>query len=381
MVFWILVAVLTAAVAILMLLPLLRARAAQGAERGHDAEVYRDQLQELDRDLKNGLIGTQEAEFARAEIGRRLLGAKDQPGKPAVTSASRSNRIAQALVIVALPAIGLCLYLTTGNPDVPDRPLAERLANPGDDISILIARAEQHLIKNPNDAAGWDLLAPIYYREGRMEAAANAFDQAVKIAGPTPERLGGLSESLIALAGGIITPPAQEALKKLLVAVPGDPRASFYLALALKQEGKSEEARTAFNALIKASPKDAPWLPLVNDHLAELDAAKQPPSASSEKLGNPTSEDVAAAAGMEAGDRQAMIRGMVDSLTAKLQENPDNFDGWMRLIRSHVVLNDKDKAAAALKQGLAAFPATGEQGKQLLALAQELGLPKDGATQ
>src|SRR5689334_1049885 len=77
--------------------------------------------------------------------------------------------------------------------------------------------------------------------------------------------------------------------------------------------------------------------------------------------GNPTQEDVAAAENMSAGDRQQMIRGMVESLDAKLSQDPKNFEGWMRLVRSYAVLNDKDRAAGALRRGLAAFPPPGEQ--------------------
>ena len=69
---------------------------------------------------------------------------------------------------------------------------------------------------------------------------------------------------------------------------------------------------------------------------------------------------------------------MVDSLADKLKDDPNNFEGWMRLVRSYAVLGQKDKAADALKQGLAAFPADGSEGKQLLALAGELGLKADG---
>jgi cytochrome c-type biogenesis protein CcmH len=93
--------------------------------------------------------------------------------------------------------------------------------------------------------------------------------------------------------------------------------------------------------------------------------------------GNPTAEDVAAANSLNSGDRQQMIRGMVDSLDAKLKEDPKNFEGWMRLIRSYVVLNDRDRAVDALKRGLTAFPADGGEGQQLLALARELGLPTE----
>jgi cytochrome c-type biogenesis protein CcmH len=84
---------------------------------------------------------------------------------------------------------------------------------------------------------------------------------------------------------------------------------------------------------------------------------------------------------MNSGDRQQMIRGMVESLDAKLTDDPDNFEGWMRLVRSYAVLNDKDRAAGALKRGLAAFPASGDEGRQLLALAKELGIATEGLSE
>ncbi len=383
MLFWILVAILTAAVAVVLLLPLLRANARAEAPRSHDVEVYRDQLDELTRDEKAGLISGDDAEFARAEVARRLLAASDAVKTSQVrASSARTNRLAQLCVIIVLPALGLCLYLTTGSPDVPDAPLSARLANPGDDVNILIAQAEQKLARNPEDGAGWEILAPIYYRTGRIEDAAVAFDRAIRLLGPSPARLGGYAESLIALSGGLITTEAQTALQKSLVLEPNDPRAKFYLALALKQEGKKADALAAFNKIVAQSPKDAPWLPLVNDHIASLkddattaDAGTQ---ANDAAPGNPTSDDIAAAETMSAGDRLSMIQGMVDSLSGKLKENPANFEGWMRLVRSYVVLDQKDKAADALAQGLAAFPADGAEGKQLLALADELGLKPSG---
>jgi cytochrome c-type biogenesis protein CcmH len=379
MLFWILVAILTAAVAVVLLLPLLRANARAEAPRSHDVEVYRDQLDELTRDEKAGLISGDDAEFARAEVARRLLAASDAVQTSQQRTASgRANRLAQLCVIIVLPALGLCLYLTTGSPDLPDAPLSARLANPGDDANILIAQAEQKLAKNPEDGAGWELLAPIYYRTGRIEDAAVAFDRAIRLLGPSPARLGGYAESLIALSGGLITTEAQTALQKSLVLEPNDPRAEFYLALALKQEGKKAEALAAFNKLVAQSPKDAPWLPLVNEHIASLkdDATTADAGTTTNEAapGNPTSDDIAAAETMSTGDRMAMIQGMVDSLSGKLKEDPANFEGWMRLVRSYAVLGQKDKAADALKQGLAAFPAEGAEGKQLLALADELGL-------
>jgi cytochrome c-type biogenesis protein CcmH len=378
MLFWILVATLTAAVAAVLLLPLLRAPAGAVAPQSHDAEVYRDQLDELKRDETNGVISGADAALARAEVARRLLAATDAiKAAGPVAPASRSNRLAQLAIILVLPAIGLGLYLRTGHPDVPDAPLAARLANPGDDMNILIARAERHLVDNPQDGAGWDVLAPIYYRGGRLEEAAAAYENAARLLGATPARLGGYAESLIALSGGIVTNEAQAALRKSLTIEPDDPRASFYLALAMKQEGKTPEALAAFGEIVRTSPAGAPWLPLVNEHIASL-GGKVAQGAGQALPGHPSGEDIAAASEMSAGDRTAMIEGMVGSLAEKLKQDPKNFEGWMRIIRSYAVLGRTDMATAAVKQSLAAFPAGGKEGQQLLALAGELGLEADG---
>jgi len=373
MLFWILVAFLTAAVAAVLLLPLLRRPGADADDTGHDLAVYRDQLEELKRDEATGLIAAGEAELARAEVARRLIAAS-KAEKKARAAPARRNRLAQAFVIVLLPAIGLCLYLVTGQPGLPAQPLAERLAHPGTDIAILIAKAENHLAANPEDGEGWDLLAPIYYRSGRMEDSANAFQQAIRLLGPTTDRLDGYAEALIALSNGIVTADARARLEESLKLKPDNPRARYYLALALEQEGKGPQARAAFEALVKDSPKDAAWLPLVEKHIAGLSADGDAP-------GNPTAGDVAAAEDMSAGDRQQMIAGMVEGLAAKLEENPDNFEGWMRIIRSYVVLNQKPKAQAALQTALKTFPADSENGKQLLALARDLSISAEGGGQ
>ncbi|PCK85135.1 c-type cytochrome biogenesis protein CcmI [Rhizobium sophoriradicis] len=375
MLFWILVAVLTAAVAVILLYPLLRGAKAAENSRAGEAAVYRDQLRELDRDLAGGLITAEEADYARAEIGRRLIAVS--AGEPGTPKPARHHRVTEAFVLLILPVLGLCLYMTMGRPGLPSQPLEARLENPGNDVAVLIAKAERHLAENPDDGKGWDVLAPIYVRTMRVNDAEVAYRNAIRLLGPSPIRLDGLAETLIAVSEGVVTEEARQALEQSLTLEPNNPRARFYIALSMEQAGRADEARRAFAALAQQSPADAPWLPLVNEHIAKNGGAAAQPSAP----GGPTSEDVAAAENMSAGDRQQMIRGMVESLDAKLSAEPNNFEGWMRLVRSYAVMNDKDRAADALKRGLAAFPPPGEQGRQLLALARELGIATEGMTQ
>jgi cytochrome c-type biogenesis protein CcmH len=42
-----------------------------------------------------------------------------------------------------------------------------------------------------------------------------------------------------------------------------------------------------------------------------------------------------------------MIRGMVDRLAARLEQNPDDKEGWVRLAHAYDVLGEADKAQSA----------------------------------
>ncbi|MGY5806433.1 c-type cytochrome biogenesis protein CcmI [Rhizobium sp. LEGMi198b] len=379
MLFWILVAVLTAVVGAILLSPLLRGAKVADDGRAGEAAVYRDQLRELDRDLAGGLISQEEAGYARAEIGRRLL-AVSGAGPSAAKVPARGHYLSQAFIIVLLPIVCLCLYLVKGNPGLPSQPLQARLEHPGNDLAISIVKVEQHLAQQPDDGKGWEVLAPIYLKTGRIGDAELAYRNVIRLLGPNAERLGNLGEVLIMKADGIVTAEARSSLQQSLALDADNPRALFYLALALEQDGKAEQAKTAFEALAKQSPPDAPWMAAVNDHIVKNGGAADTATADSANAnapGNPTSEQVAAADAMNSGDRQQMIRGMVEGLDAKLKDDPRNFEGWMRLIRSYAVLKDKDRAVDALKRSLKTFPADGGEGKQLLALAKELGLPTE----
>lgn len=383
--FWIFAALMAVMAALLLVWPLLRpVRHAGGS--GHDVEVYRDQLAELDRDQAEGLISLADADYARAEIGRRLLAAAAQAGVdgPVATGDGAPARkpaslwVFAIIILVFVPLAGVSVYLRVGMPDLPDQPLAARMADPGDDIGILIAKTEAHLAGNPNDGRGWELLAPIYLRNGRPEDSALAWQKAALLLGPTPERLGNGGEALVVAAKGEVTEQAATIFADVLKLDPKDARARFYVANRLEQTGKSAEALAGYEALIQSAEKDAPWLPLVSQRAEfvrqQMTAAANPGAETQGKLGNPTQDDIEAAQGMDANDRMAMIRTMVEGLDARLANEPDNFEGWMRLLRSYMVLEEPAKAADALKRALVVFPADGEQGKALLASAKELGI-------
>jgi cytochrome c-type biogenesis protein CcmH len=60
---------------------------------------------------------------------------------------------------------------------------------------------------------------------------------------------------------------------------------------------------------------------------------------------------------MTPDQRLAMVNGMVAQLADRLAANPDDPEGWARLVRSYIVLGRADDAKAALAKARAALAA------------------------
>ena len=74
------------------------------------------------------------------------------------------------------------------------------------------------------------------------------------------------------------------------------------------------------------------------------------PSDSATAPGGPTADQMAAAETMSPEQRQEMVRSMVDGLAARLEQQPDDIEGWRMLGRSWAVLGDPAKSAEAYAQ-------------------------------
>ncbi|MER8751749.1 c-type cytochrome biogenesis protein CcmI [Mesorhizobium sp. M1050] len=375
MLFWVIAAILTLGASLAVLLPLAASSKGASSSSDHDLEVYRDQLSELDRDAARGLIQPGEAAEARAEIARRILrldnaaaAAKASVGRISVTA-----RLVATAAVLAVPLVSWGLYSQLGSPDLPSQPLSERLAkNPADSsVDELVARAEAHLAANPSDGRGWDVLAPVYLRMQRFSDAAAAYRNAIRLDGDSAVRQAGLGEAVAGAAGGIVSADAQKAFEAALELDPANSKASFYLAMALAQEGRTKEAATAWRAMLGKLPPESPWRSAVEQALAR---SGSPAVASGGATNGPDAGDIDAASSMSPADREAMISTMVARLDDKLRQNPRDPEGWMRLVRSYVVLGKADLARQALGRAIAVFGADSDEAKKFTAFAASLGL-------
>jgi cytochrome c-type biogenesis protein CcmH len=371
MVFWILVALLSAAVTYFVTRPLLQPAETLADASEADTAVYKDQLTEIDADEARGTISPSEAVAARIEVGRRVLRKTDakllprpeanQDASQATPAASVTKPIHFATTL-ALPLVSLALYLTFGAPGLPGLPLDERIAAPvnGANTGDLIAKVEARLRSHPDDGAGWDVIAPVYMAQFKFVEAANAFASAIKILGESPRRLQGFAEARIRAENGLVPEDARKALQSVLASDPKRVEPRIWLALAKEQDGKLTEAAADYRALLAEAPEDANWRGSIQERLTLIEnpkAASRDGGTSAPPLaGGPTAGDVTAAQNMTPAERTAMIDRMVNGLAEKLKVNSRDKDGWQKLIKAYQVLGRKDdaiKAVASAKAGLA----------------------------
>ena len=77
---------------------------------------------------------------------------------------------------------------------------------------------------------------------------------------------------------------------------------------------------------------------------------------------------------MPARERDAAIRSMVDGLANRLESSPRDVEGWTRLMRSRVVLGEREVAATAFRKALEVFKDDAAASGKITAAAIELGL-------
>src|SRR5688572_16956934 len=118
MAIWMLLAAMTALAVMAVLYPLSRHREIVAAG-DPNAQFYRDQMAEIERDRERGLLSEAESEGARAEAARRLLRAStlaEDPVPPMGEPALRRRRAVSALALSFVPIMALAVYGAYGSP-------------------------------------------------------------------------------------------------------------------------------------------------------------------------------------------------------------------------------------------------------------------------
>lgn len=351
---WFVLALMTLATALLLAVPLFDTRKIKN-EIVFALEVYRDQIQELNRDAAAGLIAPDQARQAQIEIERRILALTESPQWQPARAPSHGMLVVAA---VLLPLLGFGLYLLVGKPALPGQPFAhDTLAS---ESTPEIDRLRDAVAERPNDARAWVALAAGYNDAARPMDAATAYGKAVALGASDSDTLAAYGQALLMASGGEMTEAANAAFRRALAADPSNPMARFFLALGRAQAGDLEGAVADWMALEKETPPDAPWRQTLLEHIAKasqrLGQASPAPGVAGQDAPGPSAADIAAAENMSPEARDAMINDMVARLAERLAAEPNDLDGWVRLARAYQVQEKLDDARGAWEKAAALAP-------------------------
>ncbi|MGE5027755.1 MAG: c-type cytochrome biogenesis protein CcmI [Betaproteobacteria bacterium] len=258
--FWASLLVLVGVALAFVLPPLLRRETKPGQEvdaAAANIAIYHDQLAELKADLDSGELDAPQYEDAKREIEKRL--SEDVPrGSPPPAQGRPARWVGYTLAGI-FPVLAIAFYLLLGNPQALSvAPAANDAASQGQhDAAPMIAALEARLKKNPDDAAGWYMLARSYATIGKFHESARAFE---KVAALLPEDSGILADYADVLAmtqGGNLQGKPLELIHKALKLNANDEKALDLAGTAAYENGDFSEAARYWRQLLKLVPPDS----------------------------------------------------------------------------------------------------------------------------
>ena len=356
--------------------------------------------------ILTGLAG-----LALGIVAMRVWHMREQPAAEAVTAAAepasgkpegKSNGLTSSrnLLVAAggLALLSVAVLLFRGDPGASkvSGPIASgAAADAVGDVDSMISRLAARLEKEPNDGEGFRMLGWSYVMTGRPDKAIAPYKRAMELLPKQAVVHAGYGEALVGVAGGKVTPEAKASFDTAISLDPSEPRARYFQALWLAQNGQEKKGLDQLVALANSAPADAPWQADVRAKIKEIsgklgiDVSGQlktvaaPPAAGSVPIPgtvsgaapSPNDAQAAAISAMPPAQQQASIDGMVEGLAAKLKANPKDAKGWAMLIRSRMVQGQDKLAASDLATARKALAGDAEGLAQINAAARDAGVP------
>jgi cytochrome c-type biogenesis protein CcmH len=249
-----------------------------GLEASANVIIYQDQLQELDADLKTGLIAEAQYQQEKEAIERRLL--EDVKDRPALTRGVPSMRTTLVVYVLSvfIPAGAVAFYLFVGNPKAlssagPANATASTMPPGGSmspqQIAANVGKLSERLKQNPNDGQGWLMLARSYMMMERYSEAAGAYEHATTLNASDAGLWADYAEALALSNGQSLAGKPTDALNRALQLDPRNQKALDLAGSAAFQSGDYQKAMNYWQQLLKELPAGSEELRTVSDQIAQ----------------------------------------------------------------------------------------------------------------
>ena len=279
--FWIICALLVLLALWFVLPAFLETRQEKDADdqTAANLSVYQDQYQELEADLKHGLIDQEQYQQEKDELERRLLDDVEQESVDSGPASSPTARKFGYGVAAAIPVVAVALYFVVGNPKALTPGAAatrtpESVTRPGDmrsqqQIEENVNKLAQRLQQNPNDAEGWVMLGRSYMILDRYSDAADAYGRAIALNDKDANLWADYAEALAMTNERQLAGKPTEALTRSLQLDPKNQKALDLSGSAAYQAGDYQKAIEYWQKLLRELPPGSEEVRTVSDQIAK----------------------------------------------------------------------------------------------------------------
>lgn len=266
--------------------------------------------------------------------------------------------------------------------------LAPGTAGPVDpsiaDVETMIERLEARLERNPEDGEGFRMLGWAYLMTDRPADAVMPYRKAVALLPGDATAHTGYGEALTAINDGMVSDEALRHFKQAREIDQSDVRARYFIAKSDYQKGRKRQALDEWIALANETLADAAWQSELSVDIAK--AASELDVDVSDRLvrtagteANSTmpvldQNTIDAASRLSQQEQEAMVDRMVEGLAVRLSQNPNDPEGWSRLIRSRMVRGEYDQAVQDLATARSVLARNSAGLVRVNATASELGV-------
>ena len=252
--FWIICAALLLIAILFVAIPLWRGTSKNNAvvRDAANLEILRDQIAEMDTDLKNGLLTPELHEQGKRELQARLLEEVGDAAGGEVSNKPHPLKITAVVLAVLLPLASVGLYLKLGNPDAFQAPHgAFAMAHTQDDLKTL----EEKVAKNPNDPEALVILARSYVDLGRYADGSRIYESLVKIIPDEPILWADYADALGMTHNSLQGAPTK-LLERALELNPNNEKALALSGSAAMERGDYSSAVRYWEKLLKLLPAE-----------------------------------------------------------------------------------------------------------------------------
>ncbi|MEI8384659.1 MAG: c-type cytochrome biogenesis protein CcmI [Nitrosomonadaceae bacterium] len=283
--FWVVAGILTIG-ALLFIVPTLLSKGTSRTgviRKAANVSIYRDQLAELESDLRSDVLSKEQYDQSKRELQQRMV--QDVPEGDSLASmviagSHRGNIATITVMMLAIPLMAVSLYLWIGNTKgLTPQPIPEQqspMSGSGPEsesghqnfssvLDSLIAR----LREQPDDVEGWIMLGRTYAIMQRFNEAKIAYERVVALSPESPELLVDYADIVAMTNGGSLQGEPMELVNKALSLSPKNPKALALAGTAAFEQKNFKQAASYWEKLLVQIPPESKLAQSVKESITE----------------------------------------------------------------------------------------------------------------